>query len=371
VLVPALAADEHSGFISVLRNRGAGRLAPAFHVPVNQAIAVIVADLNGDRRRDIIAADVGRNLVVTAFNDPRRLPATTRHAPRGARISIHTTRAHVAPRERDASFVLRCSRGRGQCRGRLEVRGTGHLRGRLLGRQRFELQPGRHRAVLVGISDDGFSVRRVRVAAFSTYNSARRNAVLTGPTRAERRVACSPKDSRTLATGPRMRVYELKRFPGDATACLPTVGHPVGLGLGYETQGPFAIDGERVAYGAQECGDPAFPCTLDVVVVDVRSGRFLHTAPADGPPANDAGAVSSIVLRSDGVAAWIACFGVVRAQNRCRARGPRSVVTFAGKDRSRRLARGRIRSGSLRLSPSGRRVSWLEGSRRRSAKLEP
>ena len=225
--------------------------------------------------------------------------------------------------------------------------------------------------MLVGISDDRFAVRRVRVAAISTYNTARRAAVLTGPTAAERRAGCSPRDSRTLASGPLMRVYELKRFPGDATACLPSVGHPVGLGLGYETQGPFAINGERVAFGAQECGDPAFPCSLNVVVVDVRSGRLLHTAPADGPPSGDAGAVSSIVLRRDGVAAWIACAGVGQAQNRCRARGPRSVVTFDGKDRSRRLARGRIRTGSLRLSPSGRRLSWLEGSRRRSAPLDP
>ena len=117
VLIPALASDEHSGFISVLRNRGGGRLAPAFHVPVNQAIAVTAADLNGDRREDIIAADVGRNLVVTAFNDPRRLPANVARAPRGARISIHTTRATSRRASATRASCCAARAGAGSARG--------------------------------------------------------------------------------------------------------------------------------------------------------------------------------------------------------------------------------------------------------------
>lgn len=361
VLVPTLAADEHSGFASVLPNAGRGRFAERYRIAVNQANSVAVADLNGDRRRDVVVSDVGRNLVVTAFNDPRRLPANVARAPRGARVSIRSTRAHVAPAARQARFALHCSRGRGQCQGRLEIRGRS---GRRLGARGFELEPGRRRTIGVPIADDRFRQRRVHVAAIATYNTARRPAVLTGPTATERRAACHPRGSRTLSATARVRVYALRGDLGDdPLACLPRVGHPHPLGLGYGTQGPFAIAGDLVAFGAQECGDPAFPCALRVQVLDGATGRDIRGGDAD------AGAIGQIVLRRDGRAAWIACAGIGEVQNRCRTRGPRSVVTFGPHFTTRRLGRGRIRSGSLRISPSGKRISWVDGSTRRSARL--
>jgi hypothetical protein len=89
--------------------------------------------------------------------------------------------------------------------------------------------------------------------------------------------------------------------------------------------------------------------------------------------AYEASAIGQIVLRRDGAAAWIACAAApLHAHRRCRSRGLRSVVTFGRRSyEPRRLARGRIRSGSLRLSANGKRVSWIDGATRRSATLEP
>ncbi|MEA2190656.1 MAG: hypothetical protein QOI73_777 [Solirubrobacteraceae bacterium] len=197
-------------------------------------------------------------------------------------------------------------------------------------------------------------------------------AVLSGPDATERRAACLPPGSRTLAATAGTRVYALRgRSSIEPLACLRRAGHAVELGDGYGSQGPFAISGDLVAFGERVCTDPSFGCLLEVQVYDVAAGGLRDASNAD-VDAYQAGAIGEIVLRRDGVAAWITCDGVVYARNGCPGRGLRSVVTFGRHSYGpRRLARGRIRSGSLRLSANGKRVSWIDGATRRSATLEP
>jgi hypothetical protein len=177
---------------------------------------------------------------------------------------------------------------------------------------------------------------------------------------------CHPVRSRTVASNAVARIYEDRDH--QKWGCLFARGTPELLSDDVELIefGPEALDlnGPLVGIAIKAC-DPE-DCTNDIEVVDLRnaeSGVLRSASPYPGE--YDVGDVGSVRVTRQGAVGWIAC-----KFEDCGGRKSHTSVFALGSssDKVRRLDFGpRIQLRSLRRT--GNRLSWTNGSRRRSALL--
>jgi hypothetical protein len=210
--------------------------------------------------------------------------------------------------------------------------------------------------------------------------------------------ACNPKGSKTLLSNREARVYTVPDDPEytrgySIEACHYATGRATALDDGafsFAFRPPgMRLEGSRLAYGNQFDTDPnegenqVWIDLIDLRRTNATGEAHLITArPAWYGEQDHVVKVGSIRFGRDGSLAWITCpasdagFNAVGADNtdlrpNCVRPGDRDSVLVAGprrKDRTRRVAHGRnIHPGSLRRE--GRRVTWLQGGSRRSARL--
>jgi hypothetical protein len=124
-----------------------------------------------------------------------------------------------------------------------------------------------------------------------------------------------------------------------------------------------ALAGVTVAYAVHHCGvDFGF---TNVLVRNLRDGTSLGTFAATekslGPEATNS--VSSLVVRSDGAAAWIGTAESIISP-------ARDIEVRTGHGQRRQLLDSgpQIKTGSLRLH--GSRLTWRHGQATRSARLK-
>jgi hypothetical protein len=175
---------------------------------------------------------------------------------------------------------------------------------------------------------------------------------------------CGPAAGSTLAQSAQARVYvrnqsvygcanggERQLRLGSDGLC-PRSGH----------LGPVVVAGKVAAYASRTCGvDTA---STQVIVRRLSDGAQLssQSATESSPGAESFQSVGSIVVRSDGAAAWIGTSSSIASH-----RSITEVLERLGGS-VRRLDQGStIRSGSLTLR--GSKLSWKHGQTRRSATL--
>jgi hypothetical protein len=175
---------------------------------------------------------------------------------------------------------------------------------------------------------------------------------------------CGPSGARTLAVDRRARVYAL----GDSVyGCAGGARSGYRLGLYVSCLrgprvGPFALAGSLVAYGDERCGVDTG--RTSVLVRRLTDGHQLAGAPALSVPLGPESyvTVTSIVLESDGHAAWIAAGRAIVAGHSATA-----VMALDGQG-VHQLDRGTgISPGSLQWH--GHIVRWRDGGRWRTARL--
>ncbi|HWF26469.1 MAG TPA: hypothetical protein VG275_13520 [Solirubrobacteraceae bacterium] len=176
---------------------------------------------------------------------------------------------------------------------------------------------------------------------------------------------CLPRGARSLAADRTARVYSWHSAVYgcvDATGQLRKLG---GAGVCNRLDGavaPVALAAATVAYGLERCGVDTGSST--VVVLNLITGIHRADLPAatlpTGPESHSS--VTSLVLRRDGAAAWIA-----RSASLVRRRTTYEVHRFAGGKSSLLDSGGSIAPGSLRLA--GSLMTWRHGMATRSARL--
>jgi hypothetical protein len=176
---------------------------------------------------------------------------------------------------------------------------------------------------------------------------------------------CGPPGASTLAADAQARVYS----SGGVFGCTRGSSAPVALGgsttscLGSVRIGPAALAGVTAAYAAERCGIDTG--STNIVVRRLSDGHQLANVAAGTPPGPESyTTVTAIVLRGSGAVAWIA---VSRSLG---AKEDRTEVWRLVRGSRRRLDvsnAGSIAPRSLRLR--GRRLTWRESARTRSATL--
>jgi hypothetical protein len=185
---------------------------------------------------------------------------------------------------------------------------------------------------------------------------------------------CFPRRSRTLAGNRQARVYAI-RGGGETSidGCLFARGAPVELADGIETfmfpRPALHVAGPLVGHAAIGC-DPE-DCETLVFVTDLRDeltgvNVVESVRPFDGYPQ-----VGSLRIRRSGAIAWISCPGENSPDaSLCPRRGQEARVykLDAGATEPTLLATGR-RIDTRSLGLRGSTLSWIEGIRRRTARL--
>jgi hypothetical protein len=178
------------------------------------------------------------------------------------------------------------------------------------------------------------------------------------------RSLCQPPGSRTLARDAQARVFATQK---SVFGCSGPAHRITRLGSAASCVNAahvsrVALAGPIVAYGLQRCGvDTGFTQVLVRRLTDgTRLGSFAATEKPLG--AESFSAVSSLVVKPDGAAAWIGTGSSII--------GPgQDVEVRAGHGTERELldTGSQINPGSLRLH--GSHLSWLHGPAERSATL--
>lgn len=188
--------------------------------------------------------------------------------------------------------------------------------------------------------------------------------VLVPATRARARVPCGPSNAPTLAGDAHVRVYAAG---GVAFGCATGGKKSFRLGvrsncIGSNLVGPVVVAGAVAAYGSERCGVDMG--STQVVVRNLTTGSRLSASPAvEAPGPESFASVSSLVVRPDGAAAWIAVANSLGTHRstlelwRVSARGTTALLD-SGSAVTRR---------SLRLR--GDKLSWTHGGRPRSCTL--
>jgi hypothetical protein len=166
-----------------------------------------------------------------------------------------------------------------------------------------------------------------------------------------------------------MRIYTV-RTPIDGEvfettfACLFGANRQVPLDEpdSVEAGGPFTLVGSLLAYKYEFAADGTGDATTFVRIVDLRTGRERRVLCASGPtscgPDGASADIRVLVMLPSGGVAWSAIAE------------PDHFVVKADAGHEPQIldeAEGRIRTGSLRLR--GDRLTWMHGSRTRSATL--
>ncbi|HEV3127760.1 MAG TPA: hypothetical protein VGY32_02185 [Solirubrobacteraceae bacterium] len=178
--------------------------------------------------------------------------------------------------------------------------------------------------------------------------------------------ACGPPSARTLAIDASARVYATGGFVygcSDRPRRITRLGRSGSCIGGLSGIERVALAGVSVAYAVHHCGvDFGF---TDVLVRNLRDGTSLGTFAATeksvGPEATNS--VSSLVVSSDGAAAWIGT-----AQSIISTARETEVRTGHGHRRQLLDSGTQIKTGSLRLH--GSRLTWRHGRATRSATLQ-
>jgi hypothetical protein len=175
---------------------------------------------------------------------------------------------------------------------------------------------------------------------------------------------CAAGGSRTLVTDRLARVYELPgRAGNDLFVYGCAGGHRTLLGRasGLLRVERFRLGGDYVGFARVARGVDVSSSTIEVV--DLRSGRRVHQAPAATPIRRPESftAVTALVVDARGAVAWIASQTAIGTAvsyevHRIDRRGPALLDGSAAID-----------PGSLRRN--GRTVSWTDRGRRRTAVL--
>jgi hypothetical protein len=179
-------------------------------------------------------------------------------------------------------------------------------------------------------------------------------------------LACGPVGAHTLARDAQARVYVTS---AGVYGCAHHAAAPVRLGasvtscLGGDRIGPVALAGTTVAYASERC---AVDTGLTRVLIRrLADGRLLGRAGAGTATSPESyTAVTSLVVRASGSAAWIAFSSSLGAKESL------FEVWRLVRGSRRRLdsdLNGGIETRSLRLR--GRRITWRDGGRTRSATL--
>jgi hypothetical protein len=193
--------------------------------------------------------------------------------------------------------------------------------------------------VLVGVSLRRTAVITVCIGGWAVVGPVARPSAETAP-------GCVIPGTRTLAQSRLIRVVE--RLEGDSRgeidACRLRTGQVVILGSAAYKPPAFTVAGE-VVVGAWDSCDPAEGTCDTTVIVDrpfAGSDQFHVYAPTFFRFALARSIVGSIVARSNGAAAWIACLRVSEDFNSSRRHcmrpgGTAQVVAVAGFRQGRRL----------------------------------
>jgi hypothetical protein len=187
---------------------------------------------------------------------------------------------------------------------------------------------------------------------------------------------CAPVHSGLVAADAQAQVYVRPEGsePKEFIACAYGSGRTYDLGTGppnVSSQGGsrnthFTLGGAMLAYESSWFtsypAPGAIECEQDVVVRNLRTGRILHNVPTgtSSPPSLCFGPVITLIVRSDGAAAWIAENSVKEPAQ--------SEVHTVDREGSRLLASGpEIEPYSLALA--GSTLYWTQGGKPVSAVL--
>ena len=345
--------------VLVFRGLGGTAFAAPVQAPADLPSWTAAGDFDGNGRDDLaVYGQIGQRLasVLSAPTRWREAPARSRTHVRARRVRIEAASGHARVR-------IACSRGRGSCRGLLTLDRPGWTNGRPSRQTRlaFEVPRGQRRTFELPLASS--ATGRVSLSVHDRVSTTEHHVRLIGPTRSQRRASCLR--GRVLARDAGGTVLRLRdRLAG----CRFREGRH--HSLGYEAQGPAAISGHLVAFGAVWCiADGG----CDKRVTIGRPGSLERTsAPADPQPACReqlcADGVRRVVLSRAGAAAWITCTAGYRTVHPCRRPGDAVAVVRFDSRGMEVLARGpELRD--LRLSRDGTQVVWRDGDRVRTASL--
>ena len=176
---------------------------------------------------------------------------------------------------------------------------------------------------------------------------------------ASKRRTCAAKGSKTVVSNKHVRVY--KRGWPPYHACWRRTGRRRQLWTyDYDSVGPFRLRGEYVAYIG--IGPPATATGDDIWVVNVRTGkeRVLEFAASRGGESYEW--IWDFVLGRSGAVAWIHERSAFDGESW-------SVQKWSRSGRLTLDPGPAVERGSLALTPSGRRVYWINAGEPRSARL--
>lgn len=355
---------------------------PAFAPPVKYFTgifpAVITAgDVNGDGRADVIVGDDGGayptqpaafRVLLNRGNGPRARPMVPARVPRVA-----------------GSAVIRigCSNGAGWCSGTVKLVQGGSRASPpgVLGEERFSIRPGTTDVVPVELRS-GTRLGEVELAVRAPGVKTSRRAQIVAPTPSDRRAACYPTETRTIARSDRVRIFTYERERGVAGYLLPEACHfsdGLSYEFGEEADEPFAAGGDWISYDNVLCeGRPGeTSCPSEYTVENALTGAvqtFSDERPGCGTPAGCATGTGSIVLSPTGGVAFIACPELKDYNDLCKrgtGAGPSFVVRLDYRGRRVIASGSSIDPTSVRLAAGGRRFTWRDGGSTRSAELQP
>lgn len=295
-----------------------------------------VADLDGDRLTDIVAADDNGRIVVLHNRGMQPL----------ARLVLPSQVPFVAA-DHSIRVTVRCTPGAGACAGFVKA-GQGGTEVRLV--------PGRSARLRIVLARRA-QPRRVTLRYHSAFEPTHRDVSVTGQNGRQRAGACEPlpggkvaaRSSRlavlTTADGPPL-VCDLatggqSRFSEDATASAVSA------------YGPFAGMVEDVCPGGFE------DCYLDMSV-----RRFPGRQPVTGLQWGTA--VGSLAVGRDGALAFLSCSPLDETVE-CDPAPGGDIYRLDARGLKRMAHGDDIPVHSLRRSTDGRSFSWIQGGRRRTA----
>jgi hypothetical protein len=176
---------------------------------------------------------------------------------------------------------------------------------------------------------------------------------------------CLPRGARSLAVDRTARVYS---WHGSVYGCVDATGQLRKLGGASVCNhldgavAPVRLAADIVAYGLERCGVDTGSSTVVIVnlVTGIRRGDLAASTLPVGPESYSS--VTSLVLRRDGAAGWIARDGSLIGRHTTY-----EVHRFSSGKSVRVDSGSSIAPASLRLS--GSVMTWQHGNATRSARL--